>query len=202
MTDRGFTLIEMLVAVMVSALLLTTTYGIVTSVSRTRDRLSSDGEGFHLARVINERLARELRGAYYSATNAASLFAGGLDENGVPFLQLATTAATPASGGSGIVVVRYRLAEDGGGEDGKVLFRDEHPLNSQPASERPEQQLASGIEDLRIRFRRGTDWQPNWRSAEQAGLPDLVELTLTVKGADGLLPFLTAIELAPLQKSL
>lgn len=200
MTERGFTLIEMLVAVTVSALLLTTTYGIVTSVSRTRDRLSTDGEGFHLARVINERLARELRGAYYSASNTASLFAGGLDENGVPYLQLATTAATPASGGSGIVMVRYRLAEDGEGE--KVLLRDEHPLNSQPAGEQPEQQFASGIEDLQFRFRRGTEWQPNWHSAEQAGLPDLVELTLTAKGAEGLLPFLTAIELAPLQKSL
>ncbi len=200
MTDRGFTLIEMLVAVAVSALLLTTTYGIVTSVSRTRDRLSADGEGFHLARVINERLARELRGAYYSTTSAGSRFAGGLDEDGAPFLELATTAATPVSGGSGIVVVRYRLSEDVEGE--KVLLRDEYPLNSQPASERPEQRLAAGIEDLQLRFRRGTDWQPEWRSTEQAGLPDLVELTLTVKGADGLLPFLTAVELAPLQKSL
>jgi general secretion pathway protein J len=200
MTNRGFTLIEMLVAVTVSALLLTTTYGIVTSVSRTRDRLSTDGEGFHLSRVINERLAKELRGAYYSTTNAASLFAGGLDEDGLPFLQLATTAATPASGGSGIVVVRYRLAEDD--EDEKVLLRDEYPLNSQPAGEQPEQQFASGIEDLQFRFRRGTEWQPNWHSAEQVGLPDLVELTLTVKGAEGVLPFLTAIELAPLQKSL
>jgi general secretion pathway protein J len=200
MTDRGFTLIEMLVAVAVSALLLTTTYGIVTSVSRTRDRLSTEGEGFHLARVINERLARELRGAYYSATNAGSLFAGGLDESGAPYLQLATTAATPASGGSGIVVVRYRLAEDVEGE--KVLLRDEYPLSNQPASERPEQRLAAGIENLQLRFRRGADWQQEWRSSEQAGLPDLVELTLTVKGADGSLPFLTAIELAPLQKNL
>jgi len=200
MTDRGFTLIEMLVAVAVSALLLTTTYGIVTSVSRTRDRLSGEGEGFHLARVINERLARELRGAYYNATNADSLFAGGLDEKGVPFLQLATTAATPASGGSGIVVVRYRLAEDVEGE--KVLLRDEYPLNSQLASEEPEQRLAAGIEDLQLRFRRGADWQREWSSTEQGGLPDLVELTLTVKGIDGALPFLTAIELAPLQKSL
>ncbi|MCD4689521.1 MAG: prepilin-type N-terminal cleavage/methylation domain-containing protein [Desulfuromonadaceae bacterium] len=200
MTDKGFTLIEMLVAVTVSALLLTTTYGIVTSVSRTRDRLSSDGEGFHLARVINERLARELRGAYYSPTSAGSLFAGGLDESGAPFLQLATTAATPASGGSGIVVVRYRLADDGEGE--KVLLRDEYPLNSQLPSEGPEQRLAAGINNLQLRFRSGGDWQPDWRSTEQGGLPDLVELTLTVKGADGLLPFLTAIELAPLQKSL
>ncbi len=200
MTNKGFTLIEMLIAVAVSALLLTTTYGIVTSVSKTRDRLNSDGESFHLARVINERMARELRGAYYSKTSAGSLFAGGVDDNDAPFLQLATTASTPASGGSGIVVVRYRLAEDTEGE--KVLLRDEYPLNDQPASERPEQRLAAGIENLQLRFRRGAEWQPEWRSTEQAGLPDLVELTLTVKGTDGLLPFLTAIELAPLQKSL
>ncbi len=199
MSDRGFTLIEMLIAVAVSALLLTTTYGIVTSVSRTRDRLTAEGEGFHLARVIGERLARELRGAYYSTTTA-SRFAGGIDEDGAPFLQLATTASTPASGGSGIVVVRYRLGEDSDGE--KTLLRDEYPLHSQPPGERPEQRLAAGIENLQLRFRRDGDWQQEWRSEEQAGLPDLVELTLTIKANDRLLPFLTAVELAPLQQSL
>lgn len=200
MSNRGFTLIEMLIAVAVSALLLVTTYGIVTSVSRTRDRLTAEGEGFHLARVIGERLGRELRGAYYSAITTASRFAGGTDEDGAPFLQLATTASTPVSGGSGIVVVRYRLTEDSDGE--KVLLRDEYPLHSQPLGERPEQRLAAGIENLQLRFRRGGEWQQEWRSEEQAGLPDLVELTLTIKANDRLLPFMTAVELAPLQQSL
>jgi len=200
MSDRGFTLIEMLIAVAVSALLLVTTYGIVTSVSRTRDRLVKEGEGFHLARVICERLSRELRGAYYSADTAASRFAGGTDEDGRPFLELATTASTPASGGSGIVVVRYLLAEDE--SNSKVLLRDEYPLYSQPADDRPLRRLAGGIEELQLRFRRGAEWQPQWRSDEMAGLPDLVEVSLTIKANDRLLPFQTAIELAPLQKSL
>lgn len=200
MSDRGFTLIEMLIAVAVSALLLVTTYGIVTSVSRTRDRLIGDGEGFHLARVISERLGRELRGAYYSATTPGSRFNGGTDEEGRPYLELATTASTPASGGTGIVVVRYLLAEDE--TDTKVLLRDEHPLYSQPAEDRPVRRLAAGIEELQLRFRQGAEWLPQWRSDEQAGLPDLVELNLTVKSGDRLLPFQTAIELAPLQKSL
>lgn len=200
MSDKGFTLIEMLIAVAVSALLLTTTYGIVTSVSRTRDRLLAEGEGFHLARVISERLARELRGAYFSAGSSGSRFIGALDEGGSSYLELATTAATPISGGTGIVAVRYRLAEDDQGT--KVLLRDEHPLHSPPPGERPEHRLAAGIEDLRLRFQRGGDWQQEWLSSEEGGLPDLVEVTLTVKVADLLLPFLTVIELAPLQKSL
>ncbi len=200
MTNKGFTLIEMLVAMTISALLLATAYGVVRSVSLSRDRLADEGEAFHLARVISERLARELRGAYYSAHGPETRFVGGVDDRGATFLQLATTAATPTSSGGGLVRVRYRLDRENGAAG--ILLRDEHPLHDDSPEEPPRRRLAAGIQSLELRFGSATDRQPLWDSLEQGGLPDLVEVNLTIETDGGPLPFMTVIELAPLYKSL
>ncbi len=200
MTNKGFTLIEMLVAITVSALLLGTTYGVVRSVSLSRDRLAAEGEGFHLARVIAERLARELRGAYYSSHWPETRFMGGADDSGATFLQLATTAATPTASGGGLVRVRYRLVQENGASG--MLMRDEHPLYDESPAEPPRRRLAANIQSLELRFGEATDRQPAWDSLEQGGLPDLVEVNLTIETDGGPLPFMTVIELAPLHKRL
>ncbi len=200
MTQRqqGFTLIEVLVATAISALLLAAAYGIFSSVSATRDRLEKEGDAFHLARVLFDRLGRELRGAFYSPQTAGSRFAGGTDKTGRPYLELVTTAATPLSGGSGLVVVRYRQVQDN--DLGGMLLRDEFPLYDKAPAQQPDQRLAAGITDLRLRFRRGDDWQDQWQADQQGGLPDMVEVTLAISAGEEELPFVTAFELTPLQQ--
>ncbi len=200
MTQRqqGFTLIEVLVATAISALLLAAAYGIFSSVSATRDRLEKEGDAFHLARVLFDRLGRELRGAFYSPQTAGSRFAGGTDKTGRPYLELVTTAATPLSGGSGLVVVRYRQVQDN--DLGGMLLRDEFPLYDKAPAQQPDQRLAAGITDLRLRFRRGDDWQDQWQADQQGGLPDMVEVTLAIAAGEEELPFVTAFELTPLQQ--
>ncbi|RLC08469.1 MAG: hypothetical protein DRI57_23925, partial [Deltaproteobacteria bacterium] len=42
-TSRGFTLIEILLAILISSLVLTSIYGVFSSVSRARNRLEAEG---------------------------------------------------------------------------------------------------------------------------------------------------------------
>jgi general secretion pathway protein J len=200
MTQRqqGFTLIEVLVATTISALLLASAYGIFSSVSAARDRLEKEGDACHLARVIFDRLGRELRCAFFGAQTAGSRFSGGTDKTGRPYLELVTTAATPLSGGSGLVVVRYRQVQD---EDlGGVLLRDEFPLYDKAPGQQPDRRLAAGIADLRLRFHRNGEWQDQWQANQQGGMPDMVEVTLAIAAGEKELPFVTAFELTPLQQ--
>lgn len=196
--QQGFTLIEVLVATAISALLLVTAYGIFSSVSAARDRLEKEGDACHLARVIFDRLGRELRGAFYSPQTAGGRFAGGTDKTGRPYLELVTTAATPLSGGSGLVVVRYRQVQDE--EFGGVLLRDEFSLYDKTPAQQPNRRLAAGIADLRLRFRRDEEWQDQWQADQQGGMPDMVEVTLAIAAGEEELPFVTAFELTPLQQ--
>jgi len=73
--SSGFTLLEVLVALTVAAIVLGAVYGIVTGVSAVKQRLDEDGEGFHQARVLFGRMSRELRSAYFIPARRIPSFA-------------------------------------------------------------------------------------------------------------------------------
>jgi general secretion pathway protein J len=202
--QQGFTLVEVLVAVSILAIVLSSVYGVFAAVSATERRLASDSDRDHLARVVFDRLGRELHGAFVRDGDQTTLLRGGTDERGRPFLELTTTAATPMSmTGTGIARVIYRLADSRKtGAGGKTLLRGE--LSRRGATGAPADatmmHLASGIQALSLRFAAAGDWYLQWDS-RQDGLPELVEVSLLV-GDDpqGATPYMSAFELPELQQ--
>ena len=128
----GFTLIEILVAITILSIVLTSVYGIFGSVSAAKTRLDRDSTDYHTARVVFDRFSRELHGAYYRGDDQTTFFRGGRDNNGETFLELTTTAVTPLSAvGTGIAEVRYRLeADEELSNNLQVLMRAEKPRQS------------------------------------------------------------------------
>ncbi|HKK01512.1 MAG TPA: type II secretion system protein GspJ [Desulfuromonadales bacterium] len=198
--DKGFTLVEILVAIAIIAILLSTVYGIFSSVSKARQKLETEGQTYQLARVIFERLGRELQGAYYVTTNLHSEFAGGLTEDGRPFLELSTTASTPQGGKlTGIAAVRYELQPDpqspAGEKQSQELMRTEVPLFEVPDPNAKPYRLARGISKLTFRFYRDGKWQPSWNAQNDGGLPEMVEVTLVLGTGKDATPFQTTFEI-------
>ncbi len=193
--ERGFTLVEILVAVTITSMLLLSVYGVFTSVSRTKERLETDSEGYHQARVLFDHIGREVRGAFYSATSTGTLFKGGENADRNEYLELTTTAVTPqGSGGAGIAVVQYELARDREAQDErKVLLRREYALSDTDGPERAPYRLATGIESMELRFYNGADWLEDWDAANQ-GLPQMVEVLLSVRVGEEPVPFRTIFE--------
>lgn len=206
MNERGFTLVEVLVAVTITALLLTTIYGVFTSVSTAKERVEGSGEGYHQARVLFDRIGRELRGAYVLLpAKPKTRFHGGLTEEQYPYLELSTTAATPQGGSrGGIAVVRYELRPDEeaqrverGKEIPQVLLRREYNLFDPEGEDRPAHRLATGIRDLRFRFYDGSEWLEEWEGKND--LPKMVELTMSIPIEGEPVPFRTSIEVPRIQ---
>jgi len=190
---KGFTLIEVLVALVVTSLLLLGVYGVFSSVSGARQRVAADGATYHQARVIFDRIGRELRGAYQTERNARTRFAGGLDRQGRPFLELSTTSATPQGGPGGIVLVRYELRNAAEAPGLLELVRMERPLFSDDFRPGQELRLAGGLLYLRLRFFSDGIWRTSWDATE--GLPQLVELTLGEPSRLGPVTFASAFDL-------
>ncbi len=190
----------MLVSVTIIALLLTTIYGVFSSVSGAKRRLETQGEGYHQARVIFDRIGREVRGTYYTPRNPDTMFAGGENADRNPFLDLTTTATTPQGGrGTGISVVRYELIDDPEAKDeSKVLMRKEYPLFDPEGAERDGYRLARGIEELKFRFYANADWQDDWQPP-QTGLPLMVEVTLNLNVENQSIPFQSTFEVPRIQ---
>jgi general secretion pathway protein J len=191
-SSRGFTLVEIMVAVSIVTLLLTMVYGVVTSVTGASRRIEEDGESYHRARVIFDRIGREVRGAYRVSSNPRTVFTGGETSEGEPFLELSTTSVTPAGGRlGGISLVRYQLQDDPETEDdGKVLVRREAPLLGDVGDPGREYRLATGIDTMQWRFFSNGNWQDEW----VRGVPEMVELTLTMHIGEGIIPFRTAFD--------
>jgi general secretion pathway protein J len=194
----GFTLIEVLVVITIIAIVLSSLYGIFASVSGAKDRLDDDSETYHLARVIFDRLGRELHSAYYRSDTDESLFRGG-EEDGNFYLEFSTAAVSPLSiEGTGFAIVEYVLEEDDESDSGGlVLMRTEQSMlwaNSSDA-EPTALRLAPGITSMTARFYGSDQWQDSW-DATTSGLPERIELELFVSNSRGVeVPFLTTFSL-------
>lgn len=184
--SAGFTLIEILIAISILAILLTSVYGIFSSVSLARQRLDADSADYHRARVIFDRMGRELRGAYFQARDSNLAFTGGISDESAASLELTTTAVSPLSRtGSGLARVRYLLVPDPEDADGGlVLMRSEWPAHD-PV---PDQdianmmRLAPAVEAMAIRFYAKGEWVEKW-DARDSGMPEMVEISLHLRRA-------------------
>ncbi len=195
----GFTLLEILVAISIVALVLTTVYGVFASISGAKERLENDGEIYQRARVIFDRLGREFRGVCPAGgPEQQGIFRTGSDADGNPVLELTTSATTQLGlQQTGIALVRYTLAPDPEGSPGRALFRTERSAiaNSPPAEGSGAMRLVAGISRLEWRFLVQGQWR-NELNADQDGLPTLVEVSLTMADSRGQsLPFRSAFDL-------
>jgi general secretion pathway protein J len=194
---RGFTLVEVLVAISILAILLTSVYGIFSSVSLARERLDDDSADYHRARVLFDRLGRELRGTYFQARSRDLVFAGSqVDDRSFEF-ELTTSAVSPLSQtGSGLARIHYLLIEDEEDtEDGRVLLRSEHPVHeSVDETAAGMMRLIPGIEAMTLRFYADGQWQTTWNGMD-SGLPELVEIALRLRsGGNEPVDFISAFE--------
>lgn len=198
----GFTLIEVLVAVTMAATVLAAVYGIFASVSNAKSRLETDVEAYHQARVVFDRLGREIRGAVPTGgPGGKGVFRGGRDSQLYPYLELTTTAvAQQVEGTTGIALVRYDLDVDteSPGERVLVLQRSEQSVLQETAgsSRSGRLRMVKGIEELDIRFLDKNGWGNEWDSSK-TDLPALVEVAMTITDRAGRTHrFLSAFELS------
>lgn len=197
--SSGFTLIEVLIAVAITSLVLMAIYGVFASVDGARRRLTNDSEAYHRARVIFDRIGREVRGAYLKPGNLDTYLQGGGGDRREPYLTLTTTATTPQGDGGGLSQVRYEWLEDAeNAKETLVLTRRESGTRQPEESGREGYRLATGIEEVWLRFHDGTDWKGDWDSRSQ-GPPKRVEIAMRIRSGDLKVPFRSSFELPVIQ---
>lgn len=191
---KGFTLIEVLVAMMITAIVLTSIYGIFAGISGARERIESDGGAYHQARILFDRMGREIRSTYMGG--GGGIFIGGRDADDRPFLEMTTTVSSPIGGTvTGLARVRYELRDDPEDTTGPdVLMRRETSPLQVDRGEIAEYRLAGDIVAMAFRFYDGREWREEWNAGNLNALPRMIEISL-VLAADGReLPFRTAVE--------
>lgn len=186
--NSGFTLLEVLVAVVLASLLLSSIYGVFFTSSAAKEQVEKQANALHLARVLSSRLDRELLGLALNNHAGKAILTGGTNNLGESYIELLTSS----SGGPqpGMRWVTYRLGPD---QDGRTtLWRTEKGLNIQANA--AEERLAQGIKHLLFGFFDGTTWRDSWDSLSN-GRPRLVRVEIELTDMPDSPPLLSVFEL-------
>ena len=187
--SRGFTLIEVLLAILIGSLLLSTIYGVFTSVSDARNRLELEGDAYHEVRIFFDRLGSELRSLRLAPVGNIPLFATGQTTDGELYFEFTTEVVSPLlQQRGGLSRVRYELRKEG---DTETLYRSEQAAlaNLAPSEALP---FISGVKNFQLRYYKDGSWQTEWSSSN---LPQEIEISFELQLEDQVIPFRSSFSL-------
>ena len=184
-SNRGFTLLELLVALVLLVMLSGALYGTYFSVMRGSEVARERTEPLRDARVALDLLRRELAAVNFDSNNKRLHFVvEDRDIFGKPASILDFTAFTvPKTGSvpsSDVMAVRYKPVERE--EQTMILSRQTEDLylESKPLP----YPLTEQIQGFLVECYDGNQWVKSWDTTLNAGLPEAVRVTLLVQGSD------------------
>jgi len=193
---RGLTLLEVMIAVAITAVMGVMTIGAFRQVDRAQEIARAQGDRYAAAGLALSRLAREASMAFLSEhydhtrmRERPSLFLGREDE--LTFTTFAHERLLQDARESDQAVVQYTLDADPDQPGEEALFRRERARVDEEADRGGRTDLvADHVESFRVRYwdPKRRDWVKEWstRSVDHANaLPPRVRFELTMKLPDG-----------------
>jgi len=196
-SPRGFTLVELLVAMGITATIGAMTLGSFQQIDRAASVARAQGERYAAARLALSRLSREISMAFLSdnfdakryRNERVTLFVGREDE--LLFTTMAHQRFYRDAKESDQAVVEYVVEPDPENRGEDALFRREKPrLDDEPDRGGRKDLVADHVASFRLRYwdRRRKDWSREWttKSVDHTNeLPTRVRIELEVTLADG-----------------
>ena len=199
---KGFTLLEVLVSVAIMAIIMAALYGAYTSNLETIQLARQSGLVNQTARIILDRMSRDLESAFMTAPAASGseetprtgLLGHDQEINGRPADRLSFTSLSHVPVGktglrTDLCEIGYHLEEDTE-EESLIIFRRDQAVPDQDITAGGQPLELSGmIRGLDVTFqdKEGEDFD-TWDTFEGAHkdvLPSLVKVTLTIKDQQG-----------------
>lgn len=184
--QAGFTLVELLVALAIAAIITAAQAAPFRRAIEARDRAEADLDRAAAARLTLQRLAEELSGAIplRGRRFAVADRSGDLPASEISF---ATTAAHRLRSGAQdpVELVSYRLQPPARGETGGRLVKDQLPSVAPDGTPSTQAVVLDGVTSFRVRVlpSRAPEWLPAWTGGDGGrgeDLPRAVELSLGI----------------------
>lgn len=180
--NSGFTLLEVLIAVVLLGILTAALYGSYFGVIQARDRASSGMESRRELGATLDLIRREVSSALPVRADDKRLrfVVEDRDNFGAPSSTLEMTTLAPpgqSRSESGIVAVTYRMVEK---DKKRTLTRLERDLFSEDGTTSPYPQMEQ-ISSFLVECYDGSKWVKSWDSAINGTLPRSVRVTVQVE---------------------
>ncbi len=185
--SKGFTLIEVLIAVGLLSILTAALYGSYFGVIRGRDRASSGMESRRELSSTLDQIRREVASLIPVTTGTISdqlkprLIVEDRDYFGLPSSTLTLTTQVPSTGylrkESGVVTVTYQIEEKGGR---RILTRQERDIFSEEKTVPSFPQMEQ-ISSFLVECYDGSKWIKTWNTTVNGRRPTAVRVTVQVE---------------------
>jgi general secretion pathway protein J len=178
--QRGFTLLELILALSIVAAMLTIVFGGMRVGIRAWQRGGERSEALQHARSLAALLAQSLGGtaAYLALASAGAqpevLFQGQPDRLGF----VTTSPPFPLPGTIAFTAVMLSVDE---GEPAGFAIREKAMPNEDPFEETPPILVDPTLTAVRFRYMRDVEgsWEDVWDGAQERALPRAIEVTIT-----------------------
>lgn len=181
MRRRGFTLLEVLLAMTLMALMIGLIQGTYSGTVKSRRRSAAEVQGVHAAALALDRIANELASAYSSAAAPkATGVVGTADSNEVTTLSFTTSLpAVPGSQPAGGAEVGYFVEADSEGVY-RLYRREDRDVDGDLLEGGIPYEVLSGVTRFQALFYDGEEWVEEWDSRERSE-PPILPLSVSVE---------------------
>ena len=189
-TQRGFTLLEVLVAVAITSMIIAALYSTFSLSRRAVDAVDDSLIRIQESRAVLDILKREIESALYRKERAYTVFK--LDDRdfyGKQASQLLFTSFSPLL--PGLAKIQYTVEEDGG----KLVLKKKISSAFGARRETKSAELVEDMESFTIEAGYGDKWVKTWDSGEAGSIPDEIRISMKVYTKKGEGP-LTISEIA------
>lgn len=191
----GFTLIELMLAILVLAIMMSLIYGVVTSTVQAAHRIEEITQGTEIGPAILTRLREDLEAALLPAKEG-NFFAGfdrkasTGDRDRLDFVAGVMSFGGEREGDEPVFhsvnEVGYQLLDGKSDPNSAVLYRREDLfLDAEPLKGGRLVELYDRVRHFNLEFWDGETWRPEWNSQKEKGaLPKAVRIELRIAVED------------------
>lgn len=176
LTSKGFTLVEILIAVAIVSLILTIIYGSYASSIDTMNYTRKKMDAFSMVRLTLSRMNEELTSSFFSEDDKDVMFSG--EERKIDFISSSHERIFKDSKEYDLSEIGYftEAAEEG---ESLCLWRREDRTPDDDVLEGGEKEkLMEGLKGIEFKYYDGEEWRNEWDSKQEFRLPQAVKVIL------------------------
>ena len=191
MRRAGFTLVELMLAILVLAIMMSLVYGVVTSTVQAAHRVEEITLGTEIGPSILTRVREDLEAAFLPGKDVDA-FVGfdrkgnGGDRDRLDFVSAVMGYGSEREGEEplfhGVNEVGYQLKDSARDPSAAILYRREDPfVDAEPLKGGRLTELYDRVRHFSLEFWDGEAWRPEWSSKkEKNALPRAVKIELKI----------------------